>query len=190
MPINIVLLIFKKRSTLVHQPKEITMNRKILIATDGSATATCALQHALGLAASEGAEVIALTVLQRRALDCFNGVAMPGLQALNSTEQAAANHAQTALAPYVQRAHDQHLKLSARVVMSDGVAGAIVAASQEVGADLIVMGTSRNSWAARLWGHRKAKQVLAGTAVPLLMVQTPQPDPAGWPQQQAQTSSP
>lgn len=143
---------------------------KILIATDGSAASTRAMERAIDMAARDHSELLALTVVPRKAMHYFDGVSVPTPETLDSAEADSLRDAQILLDIHASHAKASQVAFSTQTVVSDTVADVIITASRDYGSDLIVMGTSERSGLARLLGGSKTQRVVASSDVPVLVV--------------------
>jgi nucleotide-binding universal stress UspA family protein len=143
------------------------MYQRILVATDGSRHSQKAVSRAIGLAAENHCELIALTVVPRRALDYAESAGA-------DSEGAGAGSlgaAQDALDAVQREAAACGVLVRAGAVVSDHVAEAIVDASRLQRSDLIVMGRSGAARWSGLLGAGKTRRVLESSGLPTLVVQ-------------------
>lgn len=144
---------------------EITMFRKILIATDGSWLAECAAHAAVSLAKGGHAEVVAFSVARPYAARLADGKTRADIEAaIAGAHEAAIAHAGK-VAGY---AHEAGVTCHTVTAISPFPGDEIIQAADENGCDLIVL---------RSHGGQKgvpslpvAQQVLAYSSVPILML--------------------
>lgn len=139
------------------------MFERILVATDGSRGSKNAVSRAIALAAENRCELVALTVVRRRALDYFDGV--DGAAAAADAGALAPAHA--ALEQVLREARLSAVPVRVEAVVSDRVAEAIVDVSRRWHSDLIVMGRP----AIGRWLAGKTGRVLESSGLPTLAVQ-------------------
>jgi nucleotide-binding universal stress UspA family protein len=140
------------------------MYDRILVPTDGSDPASAATEHALAVADRFGATVHALYVVD------IDGIAheAPGL-GLGALRDALRTEGETATTAVVQRAEERGVDVTDAVV--EGVAeDAIVDYADDVGVDLIVMGTHGRRGLDRYLVGSVTERVVRRTEVPTLVV--------------------
>ncbi len=146
------------------------MFKRILVATDDSARSRRAVTRAIELAAQSQAELVALMVVPRKALDYFDGICSPGADAIHKAEASACAAAHTVLSSVVQQAALSKLQVRVEAVVSDRVADVIVDASLSHQSDLIVMGSSGRNWLLAGLGASKTQLVLGSSRLQTLLV--------------------
>ena len=147
--------------------KENEMFRHILLATDGSAGSERAEQLAVQLARAHGARLTALFVVDPYPYLGIGEANPMGFNAYLSAalEQAARVHAKVlGLCEAAPRVEFQP-RLAEEVAAATG----IVDTAQEIGADLIVLGSHGRTGVARLMLGSVAGKVLAQTTLPVLV---------------------
>ncbi|MFB6138326.1 MAG: universal stress protein [Halobacteriaceae archaeon] len=148
----------------------------VLVPTDGSGSARRATDHAVELAARYGATVHALYVLDDRYLSGD----VEGVAEVSSVESALQAEGEAAVDRIVERAHGRGLAADGMVCR--GVpARAVVAAAEEVGADLVAMGTHGRTGIGRLLLGSVAERVVRTAPVPVLTARTAGDEAAGEP---------
>jgi nucleotide-binding universal stress UspA family protein len=145
--------------------------RHILFATDLDDSSAGALQVALDMASSMKAELSVVHVCE---LGGYTAAAM--CEAGGDLASPLVDEAQRALERLVERADRDGVHPRA-VVKLGAPWHEIVAAAQEQGADLIVMGTHGRRGLAHVLLGSVAEKVVQTSPVPVLTVR--QPDPAG-----------
>ena len=146
------------------------MYQRILVPTDGSALSKKAVRSAVELAASLGAELVALNVVPRYPMAYFEG----GISVSNSEvariERQWAENGQ-ALADAVETAAAKAgVKARAVTVRSDLVAEAILAAAGKHRCDLVVMASHGRRGIKRLLLGSETQHVLTHGNVPVLVL--------------------
>lgn len=143
------------------------MFKHILLATDGSASAEHAAQKALHLARIHGGQVTAAFVVDPYpyiGLGAMNPIA---LEAYRAAAHEAAGKAFSHLTELAQAAG---IPMEARLVEESHVVQGILAAAQDVAADLIVVGSHGRSGLKRLLAGSVATQVASLSTRPVLIV--------------------
>jgi nucleotide-binding universal stress UspA family protein len=140
------------------------------VPTDGSPLSKKAVRSAVELAASVGAEVVALNVVPRYPTSYFEGGLSVSTQEVARIEKQWAEHGQ-ALAETVEAAAGK-LGVKARAVTarSDLVAEAILAAARKHKCDLIVMASHGRRGLKRLLLGSETQHVLTHGTVPVLVL--------------------
>lgn len=146
------------------------MYSKILVPTDGSALSRKAMKSAVALAASVGAEVVALNVVPRYPTSYFDGALDIASSEVARVEKQWAEHGQ-ALADEVRTAAEKAgVKARALTVRSDLVAEAILAAAKKNRCDLIVMASHGRRGIKRLLLGSETLHVLTHGNIPVLVL--------------------
>jgi nucleotide-binding universal stress UspA family protein len=150
--------------------KELTMYTRILVATDGSTLSKKAVADAIGLAATCGAELIALKVVPRYPQAYFEGSIPLNAKDVSRIEAQWAEAAQAAVDAVQKTATAKGIKAKALVVRSDIVSDAIIAAAKKQKADLVVMASHGRKGIKRLLLGSETQQVLTHCHVPVLVL--------------------
>lgn len=137
------------------------MYKKILVAYDGSAPAKKAFDSALELAAKDGADLHVLSVV--RTLDVADDVETEAV-----IENSMDYHREL-MEPLVQQVRDRRVSAQFDVVVGHP-AEQIIYKSDEIKADLIVVGDRGRSKFARLLLGSVSKQVVQYADRPVLVV--------------------
>ena len=146
------------------------MYKRILVPTDGSPLAKKAVDAAVQLAASLGAEVVALNVVPDYPTSCYEGGIDVALSEIARVERMWAEQGQ-ALADDVGRTAEQAgVKAKAVTVRSDLVADAILAAAKKNRCDLVVMASHGRKGIKRLLLGSETEQVLTHGKIPVLVL--------------------
>jgi nucleotide-binding universal stress UspA family protein len=146
------------------------MYKRILVATDGSALSKKAVVDAIGLAATCGAELVALKVVPRYPMAYFEGSIPMNAKDVARIEAQWANDAQAAVDIVKKMAEAKGVKAKALVSRSDVVSDAIIAAAKKQKADLVVMASHGRKGIKRLLLGSETQQVLTHCHVPVLVL--------------------
>lgn len=146
------------------------MYKKILVPTDGSALSKKAIRSAVELAATLGAEVVALNVVPRYPTSYFEGAITVSPSEISRVERQWAEQGQ-ALADEVGRAAEKAgVKAKAVTARSDLVAEAILAAARKNKCDLVVMASHGRKGLKRLLLGSETQHVLTHGNIPVLVL--------------------
>lgn len=147
------------------------MYKKMLIATDGSELAGRALGHGLKLAKLVGAEVTILTVTEPAAVIGAGYASIAGtmIDPMPELIQAQEDTAKQVLGAAEAAAVAAGVVVKTRLIDNSFPAEGIVAAAEETGADLIVMGSHGRRGFGRLLLGSQTSNVLAHSKVPVLV---------------------
>ena len=148
------------------------MYKHILIATDGSKLATKALEHGLGLAKRENAQVTVVTVTEpwsplEMAKEARENRWSDPIRQFEALASAAA---QRILDDAVERGKAHGITCDRIHVKDQQPAEGIIAAAKDKGCDLVVMASHGRRGAARLLLGSQAYEVLTNCSVPVLIV--------------------
>jgi nucleotide-binding universal stress UspA family protein len=146
------------------------MYQRILVATDGSALSKKAVKHAISLAASTGASVIALKVVPRYPVSFFDGGATLSVETVSEAEKKWVTDAEGQLEGVVKEAQLAGVKAKTAVVKSDLVAESIISAARKHKADLVVMASHGRKGLKRILLGSEALAVLTHSTVPVLVL--------------------
>jgi nucleotide-binding universal stress UspA family protein len=147
------------------------MYARILIATDGSELADRAIVHGVQLAKLAGSEVTIVTVTEPVSIvgggyaTVVGGVVEPIPELIEAQEKSARDLLQRA----ANRAAEQGLTVKTVLVDNSFAAEGIVATANEIGAELIVMGSHGRRGLNRLLLGSQTNNVLAHTKLPVLV---------------------
>lgn len=147
------------------------MYQHILIATDGSPLATRALEHGLGLAKRENAQVTVVTVTEpwsplEMAKEARENRWSDPIRQFEALASAAAKRI---LDVAVERGKAHGVACDRIHLQDQHPAEGIIAAAKDKGCDLIVMASHGRRGAARLLLGSQAYEVLANSSVPVLI---------------------
>jgi nucleotide-binding universal stress UspA family protein len=146
------------------------MYKRILVATDGSTLSKKAVTSAIGLAATCGAELIALKVVPRYPQAYFEGSIPLSVQDVSRVEKQWTDTAQAAVDAVVKSAKSKNVVAKGITAKSDVVSDAIIAAAKKQDADLIVMASHGRKGIKRLLLGSETQQVLTHSHVPVLVL--------------------
>ena len=146
------------------------MYQRILVATDGSTLSKKAVSSAIALAATCGAELVAMKVVPRYPQAYFEGSIPLSAQEVGRIESEWAASAQDLLAAVEKAAKAKGVKTKTVTVKSDLVSDAIIAAAKKQKADLIVMASHGRKGIKRLLLGSETQQVLTHSHIPVLVL--------------------
>ena len=136
------------------------MYKRILVATDGSTLSKKAVTSAIGLAATCGAELVALKVVPRYPQAYFEGSIPLSVDDVSRVEKQWTDAAQAAVDAVVKSAKSKNVQAKGITAKSDVVSDAIIAAAKKQNADLIVMASHGRKGIKRLLLGSETQQVL------------------------------
>ncbi len=145
------------------------MFRKILVPVDGSAEARAAGRHAIELAQSLGASVMAIHVAPPFQSLYFEDFVPPPSTTSEMWQAGLRKVAERHFEPLRDAAQQEGVALSTEVVFDDRPAQAIETAARQNGCDLIVMGPRGRGGVADLLMGSVTQRVLAASKVPVLV---------------------
>jgi nucleotide-binding universal stress UspA family protein len=146
------------------------MYKRILVPTDGSALSKKAVKSAVELAATVGAEVVALNVVPRYPTSYFEGGITVSPNEVARVEQQWAENG-LALANEVGKAAEKAgVVAKAVTVRSDLVAEAILTAAKKHKCDLVVMASHGRRGIKRLLLGSETQHVLTHGNIPVLVL--------------------
>ncbi|MCB9186383.1 MAG: universal stress protein [Flavobacteriales bacterium] len=137
---------------------------RILVPTDFSETANLAINHALDVAKRFNAEISLIHVLEKGA---YQGIFAPS----RKTEFNELESAQARLQEDANRIEEEHGINVTQEVVSGRIYEEIVRAADEVGADMIVMGTHGASGWEEFFVGSNAFKVVTQSSCPVLSIQ-------------------
>lgn len=146
------------------------MYTRILVATDGSNLSKKAVTHAIQLAATCGAELVALKVVPRYPQAYFEGSVPLSVADVSRIEGQWTEAAKTALDSVQKTAKSKGVSAKGVTVKSDVVSDAIIATAKKQKADLIVMASHGRKGIKRLLLGSETQQVLTHSHVPVLVL--------------------
>jgi nucleotide-binding universal stress UspA family protein len=146
------------------------MYKRILVATDGSTLSKKAVTSAIGLAATCGAELVALKVVPRYPQAYFEGSIPLSVDDVSRVEKQWTDAAQAAVDAVVKSAKSKNVQAKGITAKSDVVSDAIIAAAKKQNADLIVMASHGRKGIKRLLLGSETQQVLTHSHIPVLVL--------------------
>ena len=146
------------------------MYKRILVATDGSSLSKKAVGNAIALAATCGAELLALKVVPRYPQSYFEGSIPLGADEIGRIEKQWAEAAAENLAAVQKSASAKGVSCKGLTVKSDVVSDAIISAAKKHKADLIVMASHGRKGIKRLLLGSETQQVLTHSHIPVLVL--------------------
>ena len=146
------------------------MYKRILVATDGSALSKKAVNHAISLAATTGASLVALKIVPRYPMSFFEGSATVSIDTIKAAEAKWADDAGVQLDSIVAEAASAGVKAKATVVKSDLIAESIISAAKKHKADIVVMASHGRKGLKRILLGSEALAVLTHSEVPVLIL--------------------
>ncbi|MDO5625173.1 MAG: universal stress protein [Pseudomonadota bacterium] len=146
------------------------MYKRILVATDGSELSNKAVNHAIGLAALSGAELMALKVVPRYPQSYFEGSIPLSADDVARVEKQWTEDGQNVVDAVKQAGEAKGVKVLAILAKSDVVSDALIAAAQKHEADLIVMASHGRKGVRRLLLGSETQQVLTHSEIPVLVL--------------------
>jgi nucleotide-binding universal stress UspA family protein len=146
------------------------MYKRILVATDGSTLSKKAVTSAIGLAATCGAELVALKVVPRYPQAYFEGSIPLSVGDVSRLEKQWTVAAQAAVDAVVKSAKSKNVQAKGITAKSDVVSDAIIAAAKKQNADLIVMASHGRKGIKRLLLGSETHQVLTHSHIPVLVL--------------------
>ena len=146
------------------------MFQRILVATDGSTLSRKAVESAIELAALNGAELVALTVVPRYPHSYFEGAAVFTADDVARIEKEWSEAAQATLDKVSAEAKTAGVSIKTATVSSDLVAESIIGAAKKHNSDLIVMASHGRKGIKRLLLGSETQHVLTHSQLPVLVL--------------------
>ncbi len=146
------------------------MYKRILVATDGSTLSKKAVANAITLAATCGAELVALKVVPRYPQTYFEGSIPLSAAEIGRIEKQWTDAAAENLASVQKAASAKGVSCKGVTVKSDVVSDAIIGAAKKHKADLIVMASHGRKGIKRLLLGSETQQVLTHSHTPVLVL--------------------
>jgi nucleotide-binding universal stress UspA family protein len=146
------------------------MYQRILVATDGSPLSKKAVTSAIQLAATCGADLLALKVVPRYPQAYFEGSIPLSAEEISRVEGQWAAAAESQLASVAKAAQAKGVVCKGVTVKSDVVSDAIIATAKKHKADLIVMASHGRKGIKRLLLGSETQQVLTHSHTPVLVL--------------------
>jgi nucleotide-binding universal stress UspA family protein len=146
------------------------MYKKILVATDGSPLSKKAVAAAVGLAASLGAQLIALKVTPRYPMSYFEGAVTLAPAEIARIEGQWTSEAQAVVDAICASAQKKGVEAKGVLVKSDLVAESVLAAAKKHQCDLIVMASHGRKGIKRILMGSETHHVLTHSSIPVLVL--------------------
>ena len=146
------------------------MYKRILVATDGSALSKKAVASAIALAATCGAELVALKVVPRYPQAYFEGSIPLSADEISRVETQWTESARVQLSAVEKAAKAKGVVTKVITIKSDVISDAIIAAAKKQNADLIVMASHGRKGIKRLLLGSETQQVLTHSHIPVLVL--------------------
>lgn len=146
------------------------MYKRILVSTDGSELSTKAVNHAIDLAATCGAELIAVTVVPHYPRSYYDGSLPLTNEEVERVEKHWSEGGHKILDAIRATASAKGVAVSDVVVKSDLVSDAVIETARKQGADLIVMASHGRKGVSRLLLGSETQQVLTHSQIPVLVL--------------------
>ncbi len=146
------------------------MYKKILVATDGSPLSKKAVAAAVGLAASLGAQLVALKVTPRYPMSYFEGAVTIAPAEISRIETQWTQEAQAAVDTVCAAALKKGVEAKGVIVKSDLVAESVLAAAKKHQCGLIVMASHGRKGIKRILMGSETHHVLTHSSIPVLVL--------------------
>ena len=145
------------------------MYTRILVATDGSSLSKKAVANAIQLAATCGAELVALKVVPRYPQTYFEGSIPLSPNEIGRIEKQWADAAAENLASVQKSATAKGVTCKTVTVKSDVVSDAIINTAKKQKVDLVVLASHGRKGIKRLLLGSETQQVLTHSKIPVLV---------------------
>lgn len=146
------------------------MYKKILVATDGSTLSRKAVESAISLAATLGAELVALKVVPHYPQSYFEGGLALQADEVSRVEAQWALDAQAIVDAIEKTAAAKGVKTTALTAKSDLVSEAIIETAKKEKCDLVVMASHGRRGIKRLLLGSETQLVLTHSHIPVLVL--------------------
>lgn len=146
------------------------MYQRILVATDGSKLSKKAVDSAIRLAGTLGAELIALKVVPRYPQSYFEGAVPLSSEDIAKVEKQWAADGQEIVDAVQAAGAAKGVKVKPVLAKADVVSDALIAAAKRHKADLIVMASHGRKGVKRLLLGSETQQVLTHSEIPVLVL--------------------
>lgn len=146
------------------------MYKRILVATDGSSLSKKAVANAIQLAATCGAELVAIKVVPRYPQTYFEGSIPLTAAEVGRIEKQWTDAAADNLATVQKAATAKGVSCKTVTVKSDVVSDAIIGAAKKQKVDLVVMASHGRKGIKRLLLGSETQQVLTHCHTPVLVL--------------------
>jgi len=146
------------------------MYKRILVTTDTSPLSKKAVNHAIALAGSCGAELIVLNIVARYPASYFEGAIVFEAADVSRVEKQWVEQARKLVDGIARQAEARGVLARGAVVKSDLIAESVIAAAKKHKADLIVMASHGRKGIKRLLLGSEMLHVLTHSATPVLVL--------------------
>jgi len=146
------------------------MYQRILVATDGSTLSKKAVNHAIGLAALCGAELLAVKVVPRYPQSYFEGSIPLSAEDVKRVESEWAEEGRAVVEAVKKSGEAKGVRVKPVTVKGDIVSEALIAAAKKHKADLIVMASHGRRGIKRLLLGSETQHVLTHSHTPVLVL--------------------
>ncbi|MES3004181.1 MAG: universal stress protein [Pseudomonadota bacterium] len=146
------------------------MYQRILVPIDGSALSKKAVRSAVQLAASLGAELVAMHVVPRYPMSYFDGGIAVSRADVARLEKQWSDRAQELVDDAKEYGSGRGVKVKGLVVQSSAIADAIVRVAAKQKCDLIAMASHGRKGIKRILLGSETQQVLAQGSIPTLVL--------------------
>ena len=146
------------------------MYQRILVTTDGSKLSQKAVNSAIALAGALGAELVALSVVQRYPVSYFEGGVTISAADVGKIEKQWNDDAQAVVDTVKDAALAKGIKAKAVLARSNMIAEAVMAAARKHKCDLIVMASHGRKGISRVLLGSETQHVLTHSSVPVLVL--------------------
>ncbi|MDR2127916.1 MAG: universal stress protein [Burkholderiaceae bacterium] len=146
------------------------MYKCILVATDGSPLSRKAVASAIELAATCGAQLLALKVIPRYPQSYFEGSIPLSEEDVALVEKQWAEDARAVVDAVKTAGEKKGVQVKALLSKSDVVSDALIAAAKKHNADLIVMASHGRRGIKRMLLGSETQQVLTHSHIPVLVL--------------------
>jgi len=141
---------------------------KVLVPTDGSAASRRAIEQAVALAAEHGATIHAVYVVNTASY-----ASLPTESSWDGVAEMLESEGESALDEVAELAAERDVSVE-RVFLDGSPSREIIRYAEEVGCDLVVMGTHGRGGIDRLLLGSVAERVVRSSNVPVLTVRVPE----------------
>ncbi len=146
------------------------MFKRILVATDGTELSAKAVDTAITLARTVGAELFALKVVARQAQDHWDGALLHERETYARIEAQQIELAQAVVDGVKASAQAAGVQTTALTVKAVSVADAVIDTAQKNSCDLIVMASHGRRGIARVLLGSETQHVLTHSQIPVLVL--------------------
>jgi nucleotide-binding universal stress UspA family protein len=146
------------------------MYQRILVTTDGSSLSKKAVNNAIELAATCGAQLVAMKVVPRYPQTYFEGSIPLDSKEIGRIEKQWHDAALASLLAVEKAANAKGVTCKTLTVKSDVVSDAIISTAKKQKADLIVMASHGRKGIKRLLLGSETQQVLTHSHTPVLVL--------------------